>query len=326
MAKKKTAKAKVTGKSGKSSSMFDGIVVKREVDAEGYLHGYDKNDRTCWGNLSSERVVLLHDLRKYGTGLHIGQLGWTIPGTTDGYKWIDVRFDNNITLPILTFGIERVVPEQAAEISRKLIDKHRNTRFDADPVIAGIKHKEWIRGEYEAYVSFNQMAEEGSGDQELYAFTFPSLQTIAKLEHRDFYPVKIGFTTDKDGGAMQRIRSQIIEAAAFPEKPAVLLVWHTWNGRQFEAAVHNFLKGEKRHDVTALGVEWFMTNKDELLALCNRFHHEISKPDTKPLFGASPTIGECLGNNMQIERVDYPSTACVGIRIIQKDDNNCKST
>src|SRR4051812_34212532 len=96
---------------------FDGIIVKRDVDGNGFVHSYDKNDRSCWGGDQSERIVLKHDLRKYASGLHIGQLGWTVPGTTDSYKWIDVLFDNGVQLPILVYSIERVIPERAAAIA-----------------------------------------------------------------------------------------------------------------------------------------------------------------------------------------------------------------
>jgi hypothetical protein len=103
---------------------YDGIIVKREVDEAGFVNAVGKNNRPCWDD-TLERVVLVNDLRRYGAGLHIGQLGWTIPGTTDGYKWVHVQFDNGMRLPILTFGIVRIIPEKADDIARQLIEDHK---------------------------------------------------------------------------------------------------------------------------------------------------------------------------------------------------------
>ena len=35
---------------------FDGIVVKREADAEGFVHAYDKNGRACWSGWLRHRI------------------------------------------------------------------------------------------------------------------------------------------------------------------------------------------------------------------------------------------------------------------------------
>src|SRR5262245_52750553 len=70
---------------------FDGVVVNRQIHADGTISTSDRNGRMCWDTTRPQRVVLTNDLRKYGPALHIGQLGWTIPSSTDGYKWIDVE-------------------------------------------------------------------------------------------------------------------------------------------------------------------------------------------------------------------------------------------
>lgn len=302
---------------------FDGIIVKRKVSPEGYLHAYDKNDRPCWGSQERERVVLTQDLRKYASGLHIGQLGWTIPGTTDGYKWIDVQFDNGPRLPILVYGLERVPPERADEISARLVSENRNTRFDADPNVADKCHREWVLKSYEAFVATDQMVESGVGDQEVYAYSFASLQELARLKNESRYPVKVGYTADKDAGAIERIRSQIFEAAAFPERPTVLLVHRTWNGRGLEAAIHKRLRDQKQRIVTSPGAEWFMTNKLEIVAICNELQDSVPRLKQKPLSGASRTLQEALGDSSHIEVVKYPRGAFVGLRIVPNDDSAC---
>jgi hypothetical protein len=38
------------------NNRFDGIVAKRDVDAKGFVHAYDKNDRVCWGGDQPERL------------------------------------------------------------------------------------------------------------------------------------------------------------------------------------------------------------------------------------------------------------------------------
>jgi hypothetical protein len=307
-------------------SKYDGIIVKRVVDDQGFVHAYDKNDRACWGGDEPERVVLTHDLRKYAAGLHIGQLGWTVPETTDSYKWIDVVFDNGVQLPILVYGIERVVAERAAAIAMGLIEKNRNTRFDADPVVAERCYREWIKGEHSGWVNADETVELGNGDEEVYAFTFPSLQELAGLKGAARYPVKIGYTADKDAGAIQRIRSLMIEADAFPERPALLLVCRTWDGRALEASIHAELRRRERRLVTAPGIEWFMTNEREVAELCQQLGPDVPKPSGKPLSGASPGLSDLVAAGGRVELVRYPASACVGIRIAEpKPDEGAAS-
>ena len=304
-------------------SEFDGIVVKREVSPEGYLYCYDKNGRSCWGSPEPERVVLTNDLRKYATGLHIGSLGWTVPGTTDGYKWVDVQFDCGPRLPILVYGLERVPPERGDEVSARLIAEHKNTRFDADPAVAEECRREWVRKSYEAFLATDEMVESGEGDQEVYAFTFRSLQELAKLKNEAMYRVKVGWTQNKDDGSLGRIRGFAFEKAAFPERPSILLIQSTWNGRALETAIHRRLREQGRRILTAPGVEWFLTNAAEILAICNEFKDTVSKPAKKPLLGASNTLQDefaALGDSAHVEAVQYPGSAAVGIRIVRDHD------
>lgn len=312
------AKKASTDKPSAKKNRFDGIVVKREADSEGIVHAYDKNDRACWSGDQRERVVLTQDLRKYAPGLHIGQLGWTVLGTTDAYKWIDVLFDNGVQLPILVYGIERVVPERANAIAADMVRKNRNTRFDADPVVAERCYREWIKREHAAWVNCDQTAELGTGPEEVYAFTFPSLQELAQLKQSSHYPVKIGYSGNQDAGAIQRIRGQIFEAAAFPERPTLLLIYRTWDGRALETLVHAELKRRDRKLATAPGVEWFTTNKSEVTELCTQLGSGVPKPTPKPLSGASPG----LAPGAEVELVRYPNSAFIGFRITEPSQKN----
>ena len=305
---------------------FDGIVVKRDVDDEGFVHAYDKNDRACWGGDQPERVVLTEDFRKSASGLHIGQLGWTVPATTDSYKWLDVVFDNGVQLPILVFAIERVIPERATAIAADMLKKHRNTRFDADPVVAERCYREWIKQEHAGWVDTDHTTEFGNGPAEVYAFTSPSLQELAQLKSAAHYPVKIGYSANQDAGVVQRIRGQMIEAAAFPERPALLLVCRTWDGRALELLVHAELRRRDRKLASAPGIEWFMTNQREVAELCRQLGPNVHKPTSKPLSGASPGLSDLVADGAEVELVRYPNSACVGVRITEpKPDDGASS-
>ena len=227
------------------------------------------SDRECWYAVNPERVVLLDDLRRYAEGLHIGQLGWTVPASTDGYKWVDVRFDNGPCLPILTFGFQRGLPEKAETISRKLIEANRNTRFDADEIVAERCRQEWIRAEFSPFIDIEGFVELGTGIEELYAFTFPSLMLLAEMRNETRFPVKVGYTGKSETGSLGRIRQLMGELAAYPEKARVLIVHRTDAGRKFESKVHRELRNRGKKLTTAMGKEWFRTNTEELIEICN---------------------------------------------------------
>jgi hypothetical protein len=249
------------------SNRFDGVVVNQTTTEEGCIFTSDKNGRACLDGTISFRVVLINDLRKYGKGLHIGQLGWTVEGTTDGYKWIEVVFDTGQRLMVLFYGIQRVVPEKAKLISQELIARNRNTRYDADPDVARKCHEQGNLDHYGKYILLGEMTVQGEGDQELYAFTFPSLRELAELKGHAHYPVKIGYSKETDAGALGRIRGLILEQAAYPEKPILLWVHRTWDGHHLETQVHRKLRSLDRKLPNSLGKEWFLTSKSELLEI-----------------------------------------------------------
>jgi hypothetical protein len=303
-------------------STFDGVVVSELTTDEGYIHTFDKNHRTCWDNTAAARVVLVKDLRRYGKELHIGQLGWTVSGTTDGYQAIDVEFDTGQRLSVrLPFGvtpIERVAPARAKEMSQALIQKCRNTRFDADRAVAEKCRQEWMHQSYGQFISLTEMTVAGEGDQELYAFTFSSLRELAILKGQDQYPVKIGFSKESDAGALGRIRGQITEAAAYPERPILLHVQRTWDGRDLERQVHRNLRELGRKAVHSLGTEWFLTSKPELLAIlqrCSPAAYKVSRPVTGTDETLEEGISGLLAQGATVEFGTAPESAGVRMSI-----------
>lgn len=257
----------------------DPTIKSRFVDDEGYIHCYDADGRSVWSDAEPQRVVLIEDLRKYGDGLHRGQLGWTVPPSPDPYKWAVVRFDSGPQIDVLVYGIERVPPERADEMSAKIIAEHRGTRFDADPAAAALQYREWLKEEFSDFIDAGEVIEDGDGPDELYAFTFASLRKLAALEGRTTYPIKIGYTKCDDGGAYARVRTFAFEKAGFPERPLMLLVFRTPDGRGLETYVHAQLRAENRRIVTAPGNEWFEATVDEVIRLCRQ-----APP---PLFGSA---------------------------------------
>lgn len=249
-------------------SRFDGKVVRRTTDPAGYVAAFDENDRLCWDNENPERIVLTEDLRKYGHGLYKGQLGWTVPGSTDGYKWIDVQFDSGPCISVLTYGLERVLQDKAEVISQTIIESWRGTRFDADTAIAEAKQEEYARVEFGAYIDSDDLVQIGTGPQEVYAFTFPSLVELALLKCQSQYPVKVGYTADGDMGTFARVRTQIIESAAYPERVKLLVILRCKDGRAAELELHRQFRTEGRKVQHSVGREWFFSNAEEIRQRC----------------------------------------------------------
>jgi hypothetical protein len=267
-------------------------------------------------------VVLLNDLRKYGNGLHIGQLGWAVPGSTDGYKWIEIEFDTGQRLPVLVYGLECVEPDKAKKVAGKLITKYRKTRFDADTEVAQVCQNEWIRRSYAPYIAIDELVEKGEGSQELYAYCFPSLRELAKLKGEDRFPMKIGYSANEGEGSLGRIRQQIVEAAAFPERPSLLLIFRTWNGRSLEMQLHQRLCLDGRAVKTAMGQEWFLVTRDEILQLITECELPPKKFD-RPLRGANESIEEGMAAMLEEgEVIGFgvdPETACAVIGVKKRD-------
>lgn len=297
-------------------------VARREC-AHGIVHTFDSGGRLCLDIESRERIVLVHDLRTYGAGLHIGALGWTIPETTDGYTFADVWFDTGQKLRLKRYAFARAAPEAANSVAERLIARNRNTRFDADVTVAASCREDWIAKSYGGYLTLSETVVNGVGDQELYAFSFPSLIELARLKGQDRYPVKIGFSRDASAGALGRIRSQIIERAGFPEKPSVLLVFKTWDGRSLETQVHNRLRLLGRRTADSLGREWFLTSTVELLQTIDDCCL-ADLPSDRLIAGAEETLEDgtasLLATGARLEFGMVPGQAGISIRIRHPDE------
>lgn len=285
---------------------------------DGYVHTFDQDGRLCLDTKNQERVVLVHDLRVYGDGLHIGQLGWTIPETTDGYKAVEVLFDTGHRLRVNRYAFERVDPATESEMAKALVTKYRNTRFDCDPSIADARRKVWVEETYGKYMALDQTIQSGVGDQELYAFTFPTLRELAGLKGQELFPVKIGYSKNACEGAFGRIRQQIVELAAYPERPEVLSVWRTWDGRNLETQVHRALRKSNRKAPTSLGKEWFLTSHAELLQIVSQCDL-LELPSDRVVGGADETLQESfaamMADGATVEFGMVPGSASVRIGI-----------
>ncbi len=263
--------------------------ITKQQELDGYLYTYDQNDRLCFNLDASERVVLLHDLRAYHECLHIGSLGWTRPDTSDGYTEIRVQFDGGPLLLLKSCALERVVEKTQDSVVESLLKKFRDTRFDCDPVVVRQRHSEWTEKTYGTTLDISDVVSDGNGDQELYAFTFASLQALATVKGETISPVKIGYSKNASTTCFGRIRMQIGEKAAFPERPKVILVRRTWNGRELETKVHRKLKAMDRKCVESLGTEWYRTNISELIPMVQELD-TATLPADRVITGADETL------------------------------------
>jgi hypothetical protein len=263
-------------------------IATREV-IQGRIYAYDANGRPCFDLEDPERVVITHDFRAYAPELHPGALGWTIPTDSDGYTFARIAFDAGPRLRVRSYALDRVPVETADAVAAKIIAENCNTRFAADPVVAARFHQEFLAS-YSDSLSLAGTVVDGCGDQEVYAFTFPSLIEIADSKGQAVYPVKIGYTATGYGGAVARILSLITEKAGFPEGPLVLLVFKTWDGLNVETQLHRKLRAMGRK-TNSLGREWFSTSTAELrdlIASCEL----PSLPEDRILVGRGETIHE----------------------------------
>jgi hypothetical protein len=294
-------------------------VATREI-INGRINACDADGRPCFDLDNPERVVLTRDFRAYATALHRGALGWTIPADSDGYTFARIAFDAGPRLRIRNYALDRVQVENAESVAAEIIRENRNTRFDADSIVAERFHQEFLAS-YSDTLSLTGTVFDGTGDQEVYAFTYSSLVEIAALKGEAVYPVKIGYTKTGYGGAVARIRSLITEKAGFPEKPTVLIICKSWDGRKIETQLHRKLRAMGRK-AESLGREWFRTSIAELrdlLAACEF----PTLPDDRILVGSDETIAEGFDKLMQdgaiIEMGMVPGEAAAMLRIRYPD-------
>ena len=99
------------------------------------------------------------------------------------------------------------------------------------------------------------------------AFSFASLRRLAEFDGLADYPIKVGYTA-REIGAIARVRGLMYEAAAFPERPQLLLVFGTANGRALETAILRELRAEGRKLKGSPSPEWFRSTREQIAALC----------------------------------------------------------
>jgi hypothetical protein len=270
-------------------------VVKRTAD-KGRICSYDAGGRPCFDLNNPERIVLKNDFREYAPQLSPGALGWTVPSDCDGYTFARVAFDAGPKFRVRSYALERVSIEAAEAVAKELLAENRNTRFDADPLVAAKFYQTFLKS-YSNALSLESTVFDGAGDQQVYAFSFPSLIENAALKKESVFPVKIGFTKNGYGGALERIRSFITEHAGYPEKPIVLVIFKCWEGRSVESQVHRCLR-EMNRKCESLGREWFRTSTPELLKLLADCE-PTRLPEDRILVGNDETIAEGFANLMQ---------------------------
>ena len=105
----------------------------------------------------------------------------------------------------------------------------------------------------------SNFSEEPLGETSLYAYWYPTYETLAKLESKNHWRIKIGFT---QGDVESRVRSQLGTATA--EMPEILTLCKE-NGDAWERILHGCLSLSNRHaSGDGVGTEWFVTNPDEI--------------------------------------------------------------
>ena len=112
---------------------------------------------------------------------------------------------------------------------------------------------------------------------------------------------------------------QIGEKAAFPERPKVILVRRTWDGRELETKVHQKLKSMGRKCSESLGTEWFRTCVSELILMLQEFD-TATLPVDRVITGADETLEEdfatilAQGATIEMGMVSENAAVRIGIR------------
>ena len=234
---------------------------QKERDEFGNIYTRDLSGRPCWDTVQPQRVLLLHDLRMHDARLHAGLLGMTLPEATDGYRFVGVEFDNGARAVCSAVAVQEVAVEYASKRAADLIAANRGTRFDADPTVADIEHQRWLIDTFSKTLDFLETEWTGTGLEEVYAYSYESLRELARIRHEDCFPIKIGWSGNGITPSLTRISQQVF-GPGIPERPLVLAVHRTRNGRALEKFLHQHLKAHGAHKKDAIGSEWFMTSVD----------------------------------------------------------------
>jgi Meiotically up-regulated gene 113 len=107
----------------------------------------------------------------------------------------------------------------------------------------------------EQRIDASDLHEEGAGNQTVYAYGYRCAPDRLKVGRCD-------------GDVIGRVTSQI--STSTPDKPVLFLVIRTHDCRALEMAMHGVLR-LKRRKITGGGDEWYLTTRDELLAIYKSF-------------------------------------------------------
>jgi hypothetical protein len=276
----RTAKEAIAGRSLRRPRR----VVAEEAE-QGHIYTRDECGRPCWDPSQTQRVLLLHDLRRHNPRLHAGLLGTTLVDVTDGYRFIGVEFDNGASVVCRSDALQPVRPEDAEELATKLIQANRGTRFDADPSVAEQEYMKWLEDEYGDAVDFLGAEWSGEGSDEVYAYTFESLRLLAEARDEDVFPIKIGFSATGMAPAIERIALQVRGNTSLPERALLLAVHRTNDGRSLEMHIHRQLRTMNARKKDSMGREWFRTSVEVFRELSNNAPKSTKNP--------RPLSGEC---------------------------------
>jgi hypothetical protein len=99
----------------------------------------------------------------------------------------------------------------------------------------------------------------GSGNEIVYAYTYPLYERFATETCQEKYQIKIGQSRSQ---SLTRVTDQT--GTALPEYPVVLLVIRCEDSLLLETAIHSILELRGFAIADAPGAEWFLTNPQEI--------------------------------------------------------------
>ena len=103
----------------------------------------------------------------------------------------------------------------------------------------------------------------GHGNQAVYIYYYQRYKIDAQKEGYEQWPCKIGYSKHN---AISRVEQQAITSS--PERPIIGAIIKTNDGYLLEQALHSILKLFHQQVPNATGKEWFMTNPQEIINLC----------------------------------------------------------
>ena len=111
--------------------------------------------------------------------------------------------------------------------------------------------------------------EVGSGCNTIYGWYYPSYRTLAELQGRDTWPIKVGRSDVHP-------KTRMISSSGFsPEKPILAFVHNVDDSENCEKYYHAILSAQGKNIDDAQGSEWFMTNLAELRDHAEQFEARI---------------------------------------------------